>query len=400
MSFILNHYAFERIRQNGTLITHLPCCDSAITPWHQKCLNCDDKPFVTLCGIHNQQKQTWQWHIFIGEPEGEPITTLTCADCGKEVKKKNRQCECDAYCYLRMEWYNGQFELHRDVAMEPEPDSDGIVIQTQTAEPNSPTHVVPLDFSQYDLELGGLYCPFGHGFSYNGMPNVDEHARCRGHHVQLSAVLVLKKEGIFVERRAHNFNTGEEREIPPDKIRIAQLKCPDCEKPIIEKTLLCSHCQTYIVDVVQKPSVERHRPVGVGTDIHTIIAIEPRWAWDTTRPDNAIVMEGENWKEPEQPQAPPETETPAPEHKSHKAIYAEYLEIKEKDPDVSIRRAAESIGIKHPKLQYVLKKMEKEIAAAAAARPLDKYEAAQRKWEEEREQEKLKQQQKPPKWFS
>ena len=395
MAFYLNYYASETIRRNGTLIKPLSCCDSVIASRDKRCFFCGASPIVTLRGLRNQTSQTWKWQIFMGKIEGEPIALLTCAYCLKEVKTKNRQCQCGAYCLLRIEWYNGKWELHRDVAMEHEPDSDGIVIETVEATQNSCTDAPPLDFSEYDLTLGGLYCPFQHPFSYLGMTDIDENARCNGHEVQVSAVLVFRENGIFVERRAHNFNTGEPREIDdPNKIRPKQLKCPMCSTAIVDKTLICSRCKIYIIDVVQKPPTTMHRPSDCGLYTQIFIEIEPRLAFETTRPENALVMEGDNWME--QVQAPQAPETPAPQHKSHKAIYQEYIELKAKDPELAIRPAAEIIGIKHPKLQYVIQKMKKK---AEEEKPLNKYEIAKRKWKAELEQEKQKRRKKPPKWF-
>ena len=108
-------------------------------------------------------------------------------------------------------------------------------------------------------------------------------------------------------------------------------------------------------------------------------------------------MEGDEWKEQSQVQQVQQVpETPAPQHKSHKAIYHEYLELKAKDPQLAIRPAAEIIGIKHPKLQYVINKMK---AGVDEEKPLTKYEIAERKLKEEREQEKQNRRKKPPKWF-
>jgi len=392
MPLQLNHHTFEKIRRNGRLITQFSCCHSPITRDDKTCFLCQNAPFVTLRGIRKQASQRWQWDIFIGKADGEPIATLNCAYCQTEVKTKDRKCsKCDVYCVLRIERHNKQWGLYRDCAQEPEPDAEGIRIQTQTVETKRPATVLNLDFSAFDLKLGELYCPNRHGIAYLGRSEIDENGICNTHHWKHKAVMIFKEDGIFIERRAHHIHTGEPQQIQEDKRQIAQLCCPACDNtPITDKTLLCQTCKTHLIDVVVKKY-----PSDSYRDAKLIIEIQPRHAWDTTRPPNAIVQEGDNWTDTTEQTPAEDTE---PVKKDHDTIYAEYLELQKEDKNIAIRPAAHKIGIPASTLQYILDKIKKKEAQEKQKPPLTKHEHAQIQMERQR-QERNKRPKKPPKWF-
>lgn len=369
MTFSLDWHTLQKIEKNGTFIELLACCGYIVNREDRKCQECGREVTVTLRGIRNQVSQTYQWHIFITDVEGELIALLSCPYCLHIINTANRSCKCDGHVSLELKQNrqkSGRWELHREVTGDSLPIADGIIIVTEDAEPNRPIHAPPLELPpNFDPIIGGLYCP-NHYFSYVGMPHVDKDGNCTGHHVKLSAVLVFTDEGIFVQRRAYDLSTDAPRHaalFDAEQIDIVQLHCPYCEHPITDKSLLCTAvCKSaYIIDVVQKPPTERPRPVGVGTDTHILIEIAPRWAWDTTRPHNALVMEGINTADAEtlSHPAPPDPDIDPDDPKDYDTIYAEYIHLK--TMGYSIRTAAKEIGISRGKLENVIRKKRAEL---------------------------------------
>ncbi|MDE0555830.1 MAG: hypothetical protein OXI24_16555 [Candidatus Poribacteria bacterium] len=369
MKFIFNVPAMERIEKNGTLVAPLSCCGQLVGR-DRFCYECGEKVSVTLRGVRNPIRQTYHWQIFMGAAETEPVEALLCAYCNQLVTTANRQCACGAYCVLEFKHTQNGWELHRYVEVNETPTLDGIVIVAEQASTDRPVNMPPVDVSRFDLTLGELDCPFGHTFSRSAT-QIDANGCCTTHNVQMSAVLVFTDEGIFVERRAHYLSSGTVREIPPEHTRIAQLYCPACQHSIVDKTLLCSTCGVYIVDVVQKPAVDLQRQGVVGTDTHIFIEIAPRWAWDTTRPHNAIVMEGDNWEETEVPDETHATQTPTNDPMSYDTLFTEYIRLKTLGH--GLRPAAEMLGISLGKLQYIIRKKKHEIQSTHSEPILPKY---------------------------
>lgn len=358
--FYYNQAAEKIIIKNGTKIADVFCCGQQIQQ-DRTCAICKKEVIVNLRGLRNQTSQTYQWQIFIGE-ETEPIASLTCAYCLAEVVTENRQCECSAFCSLILIPGKDGLEVHRQVSMEMIELKDYVHIDTQTAQTHSPAKQMKMDLSGLNLYLGDLSCVATHAFNIQDNTHIDVHGRCDMHKLQMQAVLVLHDEGVYVQRRAKNFITGIYHCIPPEKSNIAQLRCPWCLTPIVDRTLLCSQCKTHFVDVVIVPDIITNMK-NVKISDRLIVKIEPRWAWDTERKLNALVMEGDNWKQ--QIETHPQETTDDPlrpltiqEKNDHSVIYQRGKPLLEK---YRYRGTAEILGISKGKLEYAINKFDRKI---------------------------------------
>ena len=219
-----------------------------------------------------------------------------------------------------------------------------------------------MDLSGLNLILGDLFCVATHDIRMEDRTYIDERGRCDVHKLQMQAVLVLDDEGVYVQRRAKSFVTGHDHSIPPDKINIAQLKCPWCQTPIVDKTLLCSQCKTHFIDVVIVPDIITNIKNEKISD-RLVIKIDPRWAWDTARKTNALVMEGNNWKQQTETHTQETTDDPlrpltTQEKEDHNIIYQRGKPLVKK---YGYREAAIILGISRGKLEYAIKKIEGKI---------------------------------------
>lgn len=296
----LDQAALEAIKKNGTFLAVLSLGQS----------------YVSLVGDRNSQTQEYQWSIFIGEPQGQPIAMLSCPLCDIVVITADRMChKCNNFCSVELRKKllyieNSPLELHRLIQSDPlVREMPGVRVSLNEPQSSSVPSALPPDFPLHHLEVGVLYCPKGHGFRavtgdgtggsvlVSGGGDMLLHDRwCQTHGLRLDAVLVRRDGVAIIERRAYDrsgddvtfsaFESGSE-------VEITALHCPKCDTLITHRSLRCVTCKNVIIDV----GLQAHPPALDGHDRKNIIKIvrKPRSVFDTHRPDGLLKMEGDDW---------------------------------------------------------------------------------------------------------